>query len=159
MTTGGQISATAKPTLDEIGQVAEERYGVSLIAATLRWLQYTSHRAILVKSIDGFINWARSSEPALRSGAYFKTSDQPPIAIPATSLPIQTGLQSGSKGTSEHPADVWLKEPCIEHTLVSDRYDFALSLLHLGETPSRYEDPDEHASDLVDRITAGFSRV
>ncbi|MCB1781667.1 MAG: ImmA/IrrE family metallo-endopeptidase [Candidatus Competibacteraceae bacterium] len=152
-----QISAIAKPNLDEIGQVADERYGVSLIAATLRWLQYTQRRAILVKSIDGFIHWARSSGPALRSGAYFKTAGRPPIEIPGTSLPVQTALLTGSKGTIEHDAGAWLKEPCVEHTLVSDRYDFALSLLHLGDAPSRHEEPDEEENDLVDRITAGFA--
>lgn len=64
-----------------------ERYRVSLIAAVLRWLSYTEKRAILVVSRDGFILWARSSEPAWRTGAFFKTSAGP-IEVPATALPL-----------------------------------------------------------------------
>lgn len=146
-----QIDAAAKPTMDDIGACAE-RYGVSLIAATLRWLQYTQRRAILVKSIDGFIDWARSSQPALRTGAYFKTVGRPPIELPATSLPVRTDLLDGSKGTVEHDAGVWLKEPCIENALVSERYDFALSLLHLGDAPPRFEETEETEEDTFDRM-------
>ena len=61
------------------------RYRVSLIAAVLRWLEYTNRRAVLVVSREGFILWARSSEPALKSGAFFRTSAGP-IEIPAGSL-------------------------------------------------------------------------
>lgn len=141
-----RIDAMAKPTLDDIGACAE-RYGVSLIAATLRWLQYTQRRAILVKSIDGFIDWARSSQSALRTGAYFKTADRPPIELPSTSLPVRTDLLDRSKGTVEHDSGVWLQEPCVENTLVSERYDFALSLLHLGDAVPRYEETE----DRIDR--------
>lgn len=71
-----QIPASDKISLDMLSGCAD-RYRVSLIASTLRWLGYTEKRAILVVSRDGFILWARSSLPALRTGAYFKTSDGP----------------------------------------------------------------------------------
>jgi len=64
---------------------AAARYDVSLIAAILRWLQYTSRRAVLVISRDGFILWSRASDAALKSGAFFRTS-RGPIEVPATSL-------------------------------------------------------------------------
>jgi hypothetical protein len=51
-----------------------ERYDVSLIAATLRWLACTERRAVLVISRGGFILWARSSDSAVGSGPYLKTS-------------------------------------------------------------------------------------
>ena len=90
-----QIDSKSKPTLDDIGACAE-RYQVSLIAATLRWLQYTERRSLLVISRDGFILWARSSPKALRTGAYFKTANRPPIPIPDASLPAQPNrLESG----------------------------------------------------------------
>jgi len=54
--------------------IVRNRYRVSLIAATLRWLAYTERRAVLVVSRDGYILWARSSTPALKTGAYYRTS-------------------------------------------------------------------------------------
>jgi hypothetical protein len=47
-----RLSAADKPGIDEISACAE-RYGVSLIAATLRWLEYTDRRAVFVVSRDG----------------------------------------------------------------------------------------------------------
>jgi hypothetical protein len=38
-----------------------ERYGVSLTAAILKWLEFTPESALLVCSRDGFIDWAVSS--------------------------------------------------------------------------------------------------
>lgn len=62
-----QLDPQAAPTLDHLSHCAD-RYGVSLIASTLRWLSYTQRRAVLVVSREGFILWARSSEPAFKSG-------------------------------------------------------------------------------------------
>ena len=76
-----QIPERDKVDLDMISHCAD-RYRVSLIAAVLRWLQYTARRAVLVVSRDGFILWSRASNAALRTGAFFRTSG-PPIAIPA----------------------------------------------------------------------------
>ena len=67
-----QIASEAQPSLDDIGSCAS-RYDVSLLAATLRWLEYTTRRAVLVVSRDGFVKWARSSKAALRTGAFFRT--------------------------------------------------------------------------------------
>lgn len=71
------------PSLDELGDCAD-RYEVSLIAAMLRWLQYTGRRAVLVISKDRFILWARSSEPALQSR-------------------LSTGPGTGRRSKSRHP--------------------------------------------------------
>jgi len=49
-----QIDASAKVNLDMIGHCAD-RYEVSLIAAILRWIEYSGRRAIIVVSRDGFI--------------------------------------------------------------------------------------------------------
>lgn len=146
-----QIDARAKPGLDDIGACAE-RYEVSLVAATLRWLRYTERRSILVISRDGFILWARSSDLAFRTGACFKTTNRPPIAIPSASLAAQRDILAGAKGTLEVDAGTWLKEPCEEMVLFSDQYDFTISLLHLGETPSRYFLDEEAGEDTYDRM-------
>src|ERR1700693_2147447 len=104
-----QISGIATVDL-EIPRACAERYRVSLIAAVLRWLSYTEKRAILVVSRDGFILWARSSERALKTGAFFRTSG-PPIEIPAAShAATQDQLIDGRVGVAHGP-DVWFGEP------------------------------------------------
>jgi IrrE N-terminal-like domain len=152
-----QIDARGKPNLDDIGACAE-RYGVSLIAAALRWLEYTERRAVLVVSRDGFILWSRSSDRALRTGAFFRTANVPPVPIPSGSLPAQPDLLEKSKGQVRHEADVWFREPCDEIALVSDHYDFAISLLHLeaAEWTQRLdEEEDEDAFDVMARRIGG----
>lgn len=124
-----QIAATDKVDLDMIGHCAD-RYRVSLIAAVLRWLGYTARRAVLVVSRDGFILWARSSEPALKSGAFFRTSAGP-IEVPAGSLAArQDGLVDGRSGV-DLPGGVWFREPVREMTIFAEQYDFIVTLLLL----------------------------
>ena len=133
------------PDFDVLGSCAD-RYDVSLIAATLRWLQYTSRRCMLVVARDGFILWARSSRSALKSGLYFKTRNRPPIPIPDKSLASKTSSITGSTGVCELDADVWLRQPCTEHVLMSKQYDFTLSLLHFMDvdySPEAFEEPVE----------------
>ncbi|ODR99310.1 hypothetical protein AUC68_04780 [Methyloceanibacter methanicus] len=148
-----QIEGRAKPDLEALC-ICADRYNVSLMASVLRWLQYTERRAILVVSRDGFILWARSSTPALKTGAYFRTVNQPPISIPPLSLAAQRHLVHGSKGMAIHDAEIWLKEPCEEAVLFSGQYDFTISLLHLGEAPSRFELDEDTAEDTYDRMTS-----
>ena len=79
-----QIASDARVDLDMISHCAD-RYRVSLIAAVLRWLSYTTRRAVLVVSREGFILWSRASDNALKTGAFFRTS-RGPIEIPPNSL-------------------------------------------------------------------------
>lgn len=147
-----QIDGRAKPTLDDIGACAE-RYDTSLVAATLRWLQFTERRSVLVVTRDGFILWARSSQKALKTGAYFKTAGRPPIPVPDSSLAAQPGLLDRSRGLLAHDEDVWFAEPCEEIALASDQYDFTISLLHLGDYEwSRLDEVDEEEEDAFDRM-------
>jgi hypothetical protein len=135
-----QIPAKSKVDFEMLSKCAE-RYGVSLIAATLQWLKYTEKRAVLVVSRDGFILWSSSSEPAFKSGVYFKTS-QNVIEIPAASLPLSPDLLSNNRLSKIHPSGVWHSEEVEEMTILADRYDFVLSLLFL-EDRSGYDLPDE----------------
>ena len=146
-----QIALRAKPTLDDIGCCAE-RYCVSLTAATLRWLEYTERRSVLVVSRDGFILWARSSPRALKTGAFFRTANKPPIPIPPVSLPMQPDHLEGNKGTVTHDAGIWFQEPCEEIALLSDQYDFAISLLHLDDAATRCDLAEEEEEDVYDHM-------
>lgn len=151
-----QIDVKTKPTLDDLGGCAE-RYGVSLVAATLRWLQYTERRSVMVVSRDGFILWARSSAAALRTGAFFRTAGRPPIPVPDQALAAKPDMMEKSRGQTAHEGDIWFAEPCEEIALASDQYDFTISLLHLERLIrlSRFDDPekDEDSFDVLSRRT------
>lgn len=155
-----QIDGRAKPTLDDIGGCAE-RYGVSLVAAALRWLQYTERRSVLVVSRDGFILWTRSSAAALRTRAFFKTVGRPPIPVPPSSLAAQPELLEKSRGELSHDGGTWFSEPCEEIVLASDQYDFTISLLHLEAVirVNRFDEgeEDEDAFDFMTRHLRGAS--
>ncbi|MCK1281791.1 ImmA/IrrE family metallo-endopeptidase [Bradyrhizobium sp. 61] len=147
-----QIKADARVDLDTIAQCAD-RYRVSLIAAVLRWLSYTTRRAVLVVSRDGYILWARSSSEALKTGAFFRTS-RGPIEIPALSLAArQDGLVDGRTGVLLPPG-VWFPEEVREMTIFSEQYDFAVSLLML-ENREGYVWHQEEEPDTYDRFSAG----
>ena len=135
-----QVDSKAKVDLDIISHCAD-RYRVSLLAATLRWLSYTQQRAVLVVSRDGFILWARSSTPALKSGAFFRTSAGP-IEIPAASLPVSHNLLIDGRASIDHVPGVWFREPVHEMTLFAEQYDFAISLLLLDDAAPFGEEPD-----------------
>lgn len=126
-----QINAKAKVDLDMISHCAD-RYRVSLIATALRWLGYTEKRAVLVVSRDGFVLWARSSTPALRTGAFFRTSASP-IEIPMASLPVKQDLLVDGRASINHGDGVWFSEPVHEMTVFAEHYDFAISLLLLKD--------------------------
>ncbi len=146
-----QINTRHRPNIDDLGGCAD-RYEVSLIAATLRWLQFTGRRSVLVISKDGFILWARSSEHALKSGLYYKTRNRPPVEVPASALAAQRSLVTGYTGEAEHDPGVWLNEPCKEHVLFSDQYDFTISLLHFDDRIARSEPDEELEEDTYDRM-------
>lgn len=145
-----QIAATDRVDLDMITHCAD-RYRVSLMAATLRWLGYTQRRAVLVVSRDGFILWARSSAAALKTGAFFRTSTGP-IEIPATSLPVKPDLLIDGRATIDHGPGIWFREPVREMTVFAERYDFAISLLLLDDARpfASYEEEDE--PDVFDKM-------
>lgn len=125
-----QIDARDKVDLDMLGYCAD-RYDVSLIAVTLRWIQYTERRAILVVSRDGYALWARSSKSAYRSGIYIKTSNVPPVLIPQNSLSSKSFVTESQKQAIELPPGVWFDEPCEEMVIFSELYDFTISLVLL----------------------------
>lgn len=119
--------------LDLFGHVAD-RYGVSLTAAILKWLEYTSDKAIIVMSNDGFLNWAWSSEPAAKAGAFFRTRTQT-IPVPNGSLAADSSVRQNKKGV-EIPATVWFRHAdrnmmLREMKITSDQYDAVLTLLYL----------------------------
>ena len=144
-------------SFDLIGHCAD-RYGVSLTAAALRWIDIAPERAILIASRDDHMLWAKSNEEAFKSRAYFATRKNV-IELPRTAL-----AHSANAGTTVSQQDVrantWLaNEPPYVHAqeLVKNagQYDYKLTLLLLPKSEWRrptHEDekPDE---DTFDRFT------
>ena len=145
-----QIDAGARVDLDMISHCAE-RYRVSLIAATLRWLSYTNRRAILVVSRDGFVLWSRASEAAAKSGAVFRTSNGPIEVPPQSLVSSQDQLIDGRVGI-QHGPGVWFGELVREMTIFSEQYDFAITLLLLEDHDGYVPLETEAEPDLYDRV-------
>jgi hypothetical protein len=126
-----QVTATVD--LDLLGHCAD-RYGVSLTAAILKWLQYTDEKAVLVMSNDGFINWAWSSEPAVKAGAFFRTRNNI-IPVPEASLASNPDIKHDRQGT-QIPASIWFAHaradtPLREMKIHVEQYGVVLNLLYL----------------------------
>ena len=148
-----QLPADAVPSLDDLSSLAE-RYGVSLISCTLRWLEYTDRRSMLIISVDEFVLWSRSSKAALQSGRYFKTRNVAPVELPANSLVSRRDLADIAREGVQHPAGVWFPEECTEITIHSDKYGQAITILHFGRDAgrsTRFDEPEE--PDTFDRFT------
>lgn len=124
---------TGSVDLDLLAHCAD-RYGVSLTAAILKWLQYTEEKAVLVVSTDGFIKWAHSSDPAFAAGAFFRTRGNV-IEIPVGSIAADSSIQHDRQGT-EIPAKVWFAHahPTLhvrEMKINAEQYGMVLTLLRL----------------------------
>jgi IrrE N-terminal-like domain len=145
-----QIDARAKVDIDVISSCAE-RYRVSLIAAILRWLTYTERRAVLVVSRDDFVLWFRSSDRALKTGAFFRTSGAP-AEVPAASLAAtRDQLADGRTGVLHGPG-VWFSEEVREMTIFSEQYDFTVTLLLLQDRDRYVQLESEPEEDTYDRF-------
>ncbi|MBM1170196.1 ImmA/IrrE family metallo-endopeptidase [Microvirga arabica] len=145
-----QIAPKDKPDLTALSTCAD-RYGVSLLAVTLRWLEYTERRSLLVVSRDGYALWARSSEPALRSGRFIRTSGEP-FEIPAASCAGMEDFSEEARYGVFLPAHVWFPEPVEEVSFHSDRYDQVLTILHLGKEVRGYRMDEPDVEDTFDRF-------
>lgn len=125
----------ATGTIDlELLSHCADRYGVSLTAAILKWLQYTDEKAIVVMSNDGFMRWAWSSDAAYEVGAVFATRKNL-IPIPESSIAANTSIMHDRKGT-QIPAKIWFGNAesatlVREMKIYAEQYDSILTLLVL----------------------------
>lgn len=115
------------------------RYGVSLTAAALKWLECTEDSAVLILSCDGFMKWAFSSATARRNGAFFRTRREV-VTIPMGSLAACSTVAQERKGI-EFPASLWFphadQNACVrEMKIQSEQYEYTITLLCLPRTAS-----------------------
>lgn len=138
-------------TFSDLNEVAQ-KFGVSLTAATLRWLGYTQKRALLVVSKDDFILWSKPSKPALRSGAFIRTAGLSPKAVPFES-PIRCNPNYADiDDPVRHRPGIWLNEEVLEYPLVIDQYELGMSLLLLQNASPVAEIDEEPVEDAFDHF-------
>lgn len=131
---------------DQIGHCAQ-RYGVSLTAASLKWLNFTTDKAVLVVSNNGFIDWAWSSKSAFKAGAFIRTKNRV-VPIPERSVASNLTMEQDRGGT-EVPASVWFPHAdsnlsLREMKIFSNQHEMVLTLLHLPNEADCW--PDKHLS-------------
>jgi hypothetical protein len=106
-----------------------DRYEVSITAAILKWLSITDKRAMIVIGKDGFIDWAWSSDPLIKSGIFYRAR-QEVVPLPERSLAARRETWSDSGAVVVHPAGVWLSDEAVqEMTLYAPRSELTISLL------------------------------
>jgi hypothetical protein len=124
----------------EVMTELSDRYAVSLTAAILKWMTITDKRAMIVVGKEGFIDWAWSSEPLLKSGVFYRAR-QEVTELPPASLAAQEVDQDTGRHGHHHPAGVWAgTEPVREMTVFSPGNEMSISLLLYPDCgPSRWE--------------------
>ncbi|MGE0371672.1 MAG: ImmA/IrrE family metallo-endopeptidase [Gammaproteobacteria bacterium] len=126
------------------------RYGVSLTAAALRWIEFTPRRAALVWADNGRVLWARRSTSAKKQGVYFPLG----MDLPSQSVAASRTATADPKGEGVYvPAGVWQRREGVrEFTLFADHYEATISLLLIDERESWARD-EEPIEDTYDRFT------
>jgi Zn-dependent peptidase ImmA (M78 family) len=131
-----------KFSFDLMGHCAE-RYGVSLTAAVLKWLEFTPKRVLAVASREGFMLWAKSTQKALKSGRFFSTRNNT-IPVPERSLAAQESFSFTSRDGVRLPPGIWFDEEVVEHTIHSEEYEMTISVLLLDDIGGyRFSDNEE----------------
>lgn len=137
----------------EMLSAAASRYGVSLTAAVLRWLEYTETRAIMLVSNEGFGLWSKPSQAALRSGLFIKTKDTV-YELPAQAAAVRREYTDESRKGILQPSDVWFGEQAVEMCIRSDRYDQEITILQFDDQGPHWQE-EEPEEDTYDRFVKG----
>jgi len=144
-----------KPSIDMLRHCSE-RYGVSLMAAALKWTEIASKRVVVLAVRDDFVLWARSSKSAYQSGV-FLASRKSAIEVPDGSVLKSSSVLSGPKvGTLE--AKRWFpREPAgialVEHAYaVEGYYPYTLGILVLPDAVPLWELPEDELLTSVDQV-------
>lgn len=139
----------------DLMQHLSDRYGVSITAAILKWLEMTDQRAMIVVGKDGFIDWAWSSERLLKSGVFYRAR-QETIEMPAQSLAARQDMTIENLKGIRHAKGVWsANEEVEEMTIFADQHEMTISLLLYPKDPpfKIYEnDGEDDLEDTYDRF-------
>lgn len=142
-----QTKTFKRPSIQDFEQI-KNRYTVSLTAVILKWLEITSVRAMIVVSKDGFIDWARSSESALKAGIYLKSKQQI-YPVPTRSVTSgHYGVQKSEVGR-QIPKGIWRKnETVFESAIFAEYHELVITLIVFNDDtnevaflPNEYREP------------------
>lgn len=127
------------PSFDLIRH-CKERYGVSLTAAALKWVEFAPARAVVLAVRDDHVLWARANDAAYQSGVFLATRKKT-IAVPAHSI-LHTRNRSAQREVQSLPAHLWFpQEPegmqLTEMSFIIEQYGYTLAFLLLPEAKSR----------------------
>lgn len=131
------LPAKSRPNFEILRKISK-RYGVSLTATILRWLEYTETRALLLVSNEGFAHWAKASKPALKSGRFIKTRNHV-YQLPNSATAVTKNYCDETAMGINQAADVWFPEPVQEMCIRIERYDIEMTLLHLPKLEIEYK--------------------
>ena len=132
-----------------------DRYGVSLQAALLKWIEFTGTRSAMVVARDGFAQWGRASTPAVRSGVFIRSG-----------MPIPDGSVAGGASVShtnpdrpvDLPAGIWTfsrgSEPVKELTMFSENLGISVSLLQFDDAPCGADVEEDEPWDTFDQFAS-----
>lgn len=146
-------------TLDLLDHVTD-RYGVSLLAAVRKWIEFTTMRAAMVVARDGFALWGRASTAALKTGIFVRSG----MAIPDGSVAAKptAARNAVSDHPVVHPAGVWTfsrgSEITRELTIFSARFDISISILLFDDDPNDAVFEEETDWDSYDQLTSWEQR-
>jgi Zn-dependent peptidase ImmA (M78 family) len=121
----------------ELLEHCRKRYGVSRMAAALKWIEIAPRRTLVVAARDGFLLWARMNEASYKSGVYLSTR-KTTIEVPGQSL-LADIERTGGAMSRISDARIWFpNEPSgmvIEETAISVEgpYPYVLGILQLPD--------------------------
>lgn len=129
-------------------------YGVSLTAATLKWIELTTKRAVVVLSSDGFMHWSISSSRALKSNIFYSAKKNT-IEVPQQSIVASENFDSQRKNRAKYKANVWFNnlpddEEVEEHSMYLGEYGEVISVLVFDDAAWSVDlaDDEERLSEL-----------
>jgi len=143
-------------TVDLLNHVTD-RYGVSLIAACRKWIDFTEKRAAMVVAREGIALWGRASNAALKSGIFIRSGMQIPEEALAAIGADERGFTSDRP--IARPEGVWRfsrgSESVRELAMVSEFLDMSLTILQFEDSVDLAEIADEDPWDTYDQFAAG----
>ncbi|WP_412537082.1 ImmA/IrrE family metallo-endopeptidase [Marinobacter sp. MIT932201] len=132
----------------EVLRHCRDRYGVSSMAAALKWIEIAPRRTVVVAVRDGHLLWARSNDRALKSRCYFAASKQT-IAVPPESL-LAKSEECGQSGQWTTHARIWFPNephdmPMSETAICIDNpaFPYVLGILQMPEAEFHWTSSSE----------------
>ena len=132
------------------------RYGVSLLAAVRKWIEFTETRAAMIVARDGYALWGRASSAALASGIFVRSGMQIPdnaiASIGPDALPVD------QEKAVRVPAGVWRfsrgTEDATDLTIFSERLGISVTVLQFDGQGSGADYAEGETRDTYDQFVS-----